>query len=406
MSTPLSFPEHTATFVDWLDSEGRDAFSPIAGELAAQLTPLNRAGAEARLALHDSIMSHLSTMPEFIGSAEQGATLQLPPAADAYARLLAHHRIPLAILMHSYEIGQTIVWRRFAASLRQGPLRLSSERRADVLEASSLHLLDYINAVTSLSIQTYEEVRHSSAGGGPAVPRAEVVRRFLDGTCPPEAAEDALSYRLGSTHVGYVAWTHRRDQAPALRERVNRAVSGLGRQHICVPAGEGVVHGWFSAGDKARRQLASVPLPADVTVAVGSPAPGGEGFRSSHQEALEARRFAENAGLSGVVLFEDVAVAILASKDQNLAESLVERYLGRLGRSGDTRLLDTLRIYLRELASPSRTARRLRVHPNTVAQRLRRIETLLEGPVDPTSLNLRVALEVEPLLRARSHAAE
>jgi hypothetical protein len=115
----------------------------------------------------------------------------------------------------------------------------------------------------------------------------------------------------------------------------------------------------------------------------------------------KAPHIAWDPGPDHLTLFDDVAYLSLATRDLASARAFVERGLGRLfaGDESTVRLWQTLRVYLEELASPTRTARRLFVHPNTVVKRLERIEEYLGGPIDPASVNLRLAVELAPFVR-------
>ena len=67
-----------------------------------------------------------------------------------------------------------------------------------------------------------------------------------------------------------------------------------------------------------------------------------------------------------------------------------------------TRLTATLRTYLDEHSSRSRTAKRLGIHENTVSYRIKQAEEILGRSVDQRTLELRVALALAHLVRDRS----
>jgi DNA-binding PucR family transcriptional regulator len=78
----------------------------------------------------------------------------------------------------------------------------------------------------------------------------------------------------------------------------------------------------------------------------------------------------------------------------------VQRELGRLASRDETtrRLAATVRTYLDENGSRGRTAKRLSIHENTVAYRLRQAEELLGRSVEKRTLELRVALTLADLI--------
>jgi DNA-binding PucR family transcriptional regulator len=137
---------------------------------------------------------------------------------------------------------------------------------------------------------------------------------------------------------------------------------------------------------------------ASIRAAVGAPGVGVEGFRASHAQALHARRVADLTGLppGRIQYFTDIALAALATVDPQLATWFVRRELGTLAEHTDSadRISSTLAAYLDENASHARAARRLGVHENTVAYRVRQAETIIGHPVDERRLELGVALHL------------
>lgn len=135
----------------------------------------------------------------------------------------------------------------------------------------------------------------------------------------------------------------------------------------------------------------------------GMQASGPDGFRRSHAEAMDARRVARLSGrrAGSTVSWSGAAVAALGSTDLERARAFVLDELGGLVDDGDDarRLAATLRVFLEEGMSPRAAARRLGIHENTVANRLRSIEERLGHPVRPRMTELLVALRLAPLVR-------
>jgi DNA-binding PucR family transcriptional regulator len=151
--------------------------------------------------------------------------------------------------------------------------------------------------------------------------------------------------------------------------------------------------------DELRIRTATAP---GVRVAIGEPACGIAGFRASHVEALQAQRIARMAGrrAGSITRYLDIAVRALATADAEQARAFVVRELGPLASRDETtrRLAATVRTYLDENASRSRAARRLNIHENTVAYRLRQAEEILGRSVDKRTLELRIALALADLV--------
>ena len=139
-----------------------------------------------------------------------------------------------------------------------------------------------------------------------------------------------------------------------------------------------------------------------MRVAIGEPARGIAGFRSSYIEALHAQRIARLAGHreGSITRYNDIALRALATANIEHAHHFVKRELGRLASRDDTtrRLAATVRTYLDENGSRGRTAKRLHIHENTVAYRLRQAEELLGRSVEKRTLELRVALALAELV--------
>ena len=137
-----------------------------------------------------------------------------------------------------------------------------------------------------------------------------------------------------------------------------------------------------------------------MSVAFGEPAAGLPGFRDTHGDALAASRVAMLPGgvaaapAGATVPFEDVELAALLSDDLHRARRFVARQLRRLATDDDehARLRATLRVYLEEHTSRTATARRLGIHPNTVSNRARVCEALIERPLTERPVELQVAL--------------
>lgn len=390
----------------WLSHEARSVLDSLVPQLIRELPEIAAARTDPQAHVREAIRAHLEALDGGLRSGEP-AEIRMPSIIDRYTRALARHgTIALPVLLRSFEQIHAELWRQLVHALRDGPYELPAVRRAAVLEHASVHLFDYFRTASNQTAAAYATER-ALLDRRATSRQAEVVAAVVAGSVDGPSAERVLSYDFNTVHVGYVAWV---DNLPALA-RLDGFVLALTdqirpRRHLSVPAGDRSVHGWLDCrGDHWRRIARQERLPEGIHLAWGGSHEGIDGFRASHFDALEARRIGEALGARGSVLFDDVAVSSLASRDLAAASAFVRRQLGMLATTTESsvRLLDTLRVYLDELASPTRTARRLHVHPNTVVKRVERIEALLGRPVDPASLGLRVAVELAPLVGASSH---
>ncbi|MCK9247678.1 MAG: helix-turn-helix domain-containing protein [Solirubrobacteraceae bacterium] len=356
----------------------------------------------------------------------------LPAMAAEYARTLAHRGVPLEALIRTYHVALNVTWSLIADLLRdRSP---DGDARADAIEATSTAMFAFVDALGERARAVYSEERARWSRSSSAL-RVETVRSILDGA--PVDVSDAgrrLRYDLRRHHRAFVVWA---DDLPI--EELKREATAIGRAvadgdvaagptvrpptgrgpttgrggrasgsavgpPLVVILGGGVVAGWVGGHAPPPRPTAGAP---DVRVAYGEPSRGLEGFRRSHRQAMHARRVArarvrpstDPADDGPVTGYDRVAVAALASVDADAAADLVASRLGPL--AADSReardLADTLHAYLLAQGRPRRTAQRLGVHENTIANRIRRIERLLGHPVDERVDELLVALALLPL---------
>ncbi|OLT40000.1 hypothetical protein BJF85_06565 [Saccharomonospora sp. CUA-673] len=390
----------------WLDAELDSVLDSLVDGELAELSELAVARHDPRGEIKHSVRVHLIALADSIRRSPQGGEMSLPAFISRHTRSLARQDLPsLPALLRAFETIHAGLWRRIVAALRDGPFRIAREQRAEVLELASSQLFSYFQLASEETASAYAAERALLERRATSQ-RSAVVTGLLNGSVSPSDAEQALGYDFNATHVAYVAWV---DELSDL-DRLDSVLATLSEhirphQHLSVSAGERTQFGWMTCHDNRWLEVVrGYQLPGGIHCAWGSPQQGADGFRTTHGDALEARRVGEATGGTGgdhAVVFDDVAIASLASRDLPSASSFVHRQLGRLAGTDESavRLLETLRVYLDELASPTRTSRRLHVHPNTVVKRVERIEAMLGRRVDPASLALRVAVELAPLAR-------
>jgi len=130
----------------------------------------------------------------------------------------------------------------------------------------------------------------------------------------------------------------------------------------------------------ATERIRTVAEQGGGLVAVGLPATGIAGLRSTHLTAQSVHALARLAPHLGPVLdFAESGFVSLASRDRELARWFVESELGELLKGGASTddLMLTLDTLYTHGGSLVRTAEALFVHRNTVAYRLKRIEDIL-----------------------------
>ncbi|WP_336641565.1 helix-turn-helix domain-containing protein [Microbacterium sp. USHLN272] len=230
--------------------------------------------------------------------------------------------------------------------------------------------------------------------------RARVLGAVLDGS----AEASVLSAEVVHPLVG-VAAIDVRGREGALTVAAD-AVGDHGlvavREHGLVVAwtasvdGPGAGAGLVAATERVRRILAERLDDPSVTAVVGATVDGAPALRASAERAVRDLRFLGPLGVSGATVRSDdfAPYHVLSSGEPEAAARFVDGVLGPV-RAWDERrgtaLVDTLVAYFDAGESRQGAATALRVHTNTVQQRLDRIWTLLDG--DPADAEYRFRLQ-------------
>jgi DNA-binding PucR family transcriptional regulator len=345
---------------------------------------------------------------ELVYAGQDPEEAEMPPAAVEYAREFVRRGLPLDSLLRTYYIGHATFFRLWTAQLREvldDPVELTA-----AIEAGGSWSFAYIDTLSRGLIERYADERDRWVRSAAAL-RIDLTERLLSGA-PIDVvqAEAQLGYRLRRSHLAFVVWGEPDDKRAGdlgVIERVASEIAGLhaSGQPLLVPFGSDLVAGWIGGpalpGAEALEgaRFASEP---GLQVAFGTPADGIDGFRRSHQEARHARRVALLHGSrpGSVTLYEHVALTALACADLGHARAFVSSELGRLAADDDgtRRLAATLMVYLEERSSPKRAAKRLGVHENTIPNRIRAAQALLERPIEERVPELLVALRLRSVL--------
>lgn len=331
------------------------------------------------------------------------AAAEPPPAAIEYAREFVRRGVSIETLLRAYHVAHAAFFDRWVRQLHDSitdPAELS-----EAIEAGATAAFTFVNALVRGLVRRYAEERELWVRSAAAV-RVEEVRAVLAGEAGDISVAGArLGYDLASQHLGFVVWSDAdagvAEADLAVLERFAATLKAGKGGSLLIPLGSRTIAGW-TAAPGVRGEHDHNRVPDGVRVAFGSPGSGVEGFRRTHAEAMRARRVARRSGSrhGATTEFGDVALASLASADIEQAQEFVETQLGPLAATDDhtRRLAATLRIYLEEHASPRRTARRLGVHENTIANRIRTVRELLGGSIDGRVAELLVALRLAPIL--------
>ncbi|MEV4419881.1 helix-turn-helix domain-containing protein [Patulibacter sp. NPDC049589] len=347
--------------------------------------------------------AHVSAILQLLETGDPLDGVTVPDAGREYAVSLVHRRIPLAVLMRAYRVGQNHLWTTFAERLR--PVAANEAESVQALEAVAALLFEYVDRVAREVSDVYQEERDQWVRSASAV-RADTVRELLDGSpVDVDVASRRLGYELRGRHVGLVLSADptagRHPEPGGLERAASRAAVALGaRDPLVVPVGRSVLWAWVPApaeedADLAARLEARVLEPG-LQLAAGRPASGPDGFRITHEEARHAAELhgdLEGHG-TGVASYRALELVSLLSADPERARRFVQHELGPLAGddAASASLRETALAFLDHGGSHQAAAQQLHVHKNTVYTRVRRAERELGVPVAPGRAALHAAL--------------
>jgi DNA-binding PucR family transcriptional regulator len=340
----------------------------------------------------------LSRMPDLFSQ-----TLEATPEMRALGRSLAQRGTDVSVVLRVYRVGQRVFWRELMADIHSSDI--DHELRGallDFLWDNVSRILEHVvEAVVDSYVAESEQRLHGSIAR-----RAETVAAVLRGEeLDPELTTRLLGHPMLRTQTALVLWATDELDHPNPTGRLEELAADIATglrlpPPMVVPAGARTVWAWLaSSPDVDVEPVRSLPDLVGTTpfrVAIGEPARGLEGFRTSHAEAQQAHTVAEARETSTpVTRYRDIELVSLMSADEVAMRRLVLRELGALADPGSTtaRLRETLLAYF-ESGSSARAAEVLTVHKNTVLYRLQQAEELLGRPLDQRSFELEAALRI------------
>jgi DNA-binding PucR family transcriptional regulator len=297
--------------------------------------------------------------------------------------------------LHGYRLGQNVGWQRWmdlSFELTSDPAELR-----EFLDVSARSIFTFVDATLMSLVEQIERERDDLTRGTHAQ-RLEIVTLILEGApISTERAATRLNYKLDRPHTAAVIWHDRPEGRAAGLELAAEALGrAAGVRPLIVRASSSALWVWIGGGlapDTAAAEPSVGDL-GDVRVALGSTAPGVDGFRRSHFDALATQRLMHRAqGRLNVAGYDDVEIAALVTRDEERALEFVRRTLGEFAGAPEE-LRETARAYAREQFNAARTARVLFTHRNTVLKRLARMEKMLPEPLADNSLQVGLALEI------------
>lgn len=312
-------------------------------------------------------------------------TAPMPSTVAAQARLAARSGVRLDTVLRRYAAGDRLLGEFIMDETRRFP----SDALRQVMRGQGPQVDRLMANVAAEYMDEVEQMRRS-----PSQLLGERVQRLLAGDQLLDLA--GLDYELDAWHLGVVV-------AGAKAEGAGRTLAaGLNRAPLVVSRGNGVAWLWLGG----QRPLAvsevesylSAGVLGDVSLAVGEPRYGLEGWRLTHHEAQAARLVMLRRPRSFVRASEVTLLAAVLG-DDSLAGSLRATYLAPLQALGDSGpvLRDTLRAYFAAGFNAAAAAAALKIDRHTVQRRLRKVEEALGCLLHDCHAEIEVALSLEEI---------
>jgi hypothetical protein len=347
-------------------------------------SPVGGDDAEYAAGLRDTVEAAIEHALSDIELGEESAG-SVPPTAVEQARRAARVGVSLDTVLRRYVLGSTVLGDFLMQEADHGDFVGHAAVLRDVLSAQAA-VLDRL--MTTITAEYTCELERS--GRSVEQRRAERVQKLLAGG----RGDVELGYGLDGWHLGVIA------KGPTAAESLRSLAVTLGSRLLCVTRGEQTAWGWLGSqrAGSVRDIERALSRDSEVSLALGEPAAGLEGWRLTHRQAQAALRVALRSG-QRVTVYADVALLASVLRDDTLAGSLVDIYLAPLGErhNGGAVLRKTLRAYFAAERNASSAASALGVTRHTVENRLRSIEEKLGQTLRTRQAELEVALRLEEL---------
>jgi len=359
-----------------------------------QIRDLNRA----------NIAGFVVAMRESRGPSNQELTMVRESASRR-----AREGVPLSALLVAYRTGAQLAWAETRAIIGEDPQRMAAG-----LELASA-VMNWIDEASGAAAQAYlaEHERLTSD-------REAARRDFLDGALGGElvaeeilARAEALGLDVAARYGVAVVASRDSDSQETLLRNARRALNAdlpKADQTLVVARGDELVI-IFRADEGADAMTEHLRAFVDqATENVGGHLCGGVGrsreslteLSSSYREAAIALAAARAASGSPVAVYGEVLIEELILRERAVARRLARTILEPL--EGHADLKATLIEYIEHGPSLPAVAKRLYLHPNTVAYRLARVRELTgRDPKSPAGVaELFLALRASQLVGEES----
>ena len=353
--------------------------------------------------LSASVEENIATVLHMLEYGMVPQRVDAPAAAVEYARRLAQRGMSMIALVRSYRLGHArfLRWCLDELGRQTGMTEPGIGVMHRLLETS----FGYVDRTSEQVVGAYQLERDNWLITQTAVRAGRVNAVLGSGEIDVDATELALGYRLRQVHLGVVAWVADPTSGGKGLLQLNRLINTIGADLGCtsrpliVPRDESLSWAWLPLGSEGKPTWndlkGAVRADRSARLAIGEPAPGVAGFRSTHREARRAQdvALAARPGVA-VTAFHDVGPIALLCADLDATRSWVAQTLGGLSRDDEShaRLRETLLVFLASGGSYTSTAETLILHKNTVQYRVRKAEEASGRPINDRRSDVELAL--------------
>ncbi len=403
----VDLSRYVAEAADRLHDRLAELSSGIQSLLEEQIPEL-RGDARVMELLGSSVEGNVDTVLHALRYDIAVERVESPTAALEYARRLAQHGVPVNALVRAYRLGQRQMNEIIFAEVRA--IDIPESVRYTVVEAITRTLFEYIDWISQQVVAVYEDERerwleNQNSLRGLRVREVLAANKAIDA----DALSTSIRYPLRWHHLAVIMWCPDEgtggDALASLQRFIRElAQAGGAEANPLFVAADGLCgYGWLPFRAEPSDAVAAVCAYAEKrgdgpSLAIGTMAPGVEGFRRSHREALGARAVAMASGRHErtVISASDpgLSIAALLGGDITYAREWVDGVLGDLAADteNDERLRETLRVFLGCGSSYKMAAEELAMHFNTVKYRVGRAEARRGRPIAEDRLAVELAL--------------
>lgn len=322
---------------------------------------------------------------------------EIPHDAEI-GRLVAVAGLSQETVLRSYQVAGGVTWQAFLTATHEIPA--SPEIRAECVRQVAALLRAYEERLLTTALAAFR-AEQAALSDSDEVAALRRVQRLVEGISEDGAG---LGYELVGTHVALIATGPGADGAA---RAVRRALGAGERLIVRANDNEQMNTLWIwhrLEGEAAQPRaltglLAGLELPDRVSLAVGEPGTGLDGFRESHRQASGAYVVGRRTGMR-IARFREVAVELIALGDEVSTSLLAATELAGIDGDDPTsrKLRATLLAYFDSGQNAASAAARLGLSDQTVARHLRMVRERTGSYPQDRRAELEIALRYRRLL--------